>query len=157
VYTATSLQLFIVYRLYSWTVNTATDKQFILTTRKYRIINRLLSESESLCAWWFTANQLVLATSPLTLTISNFFFQMNTCDYSPYVTSSLTRGWVCSLQLLLALASAVILSLSDWRFPQPGGPGAVIYIPQEKSGPVIPLSIAFPFYRLLRLAELRWR
>jgi hypothetical protein len=29
--------------------------------------------------------------------------------HSPYVTSSLTRGWVCRLQLLLVLASAVIL------------------------------------------------
>jgi hypothetical protein len=28
---------------------------------------------------------------------------------SPYVTSTLTRGWVCRLHLLLALASAVIL------------------------------------------------
>jgi hypothetical protein len=37
------------------------------------------------------------------------FFQLNTCGYSPYVTSSLTRGWVCCLQLLLALASAVII------------------------------------------------
>jgi hypothetical protein len=36
------------------------------------------------------------------------FFQLNTCGYSPYVTSSLTRKWVCRLQLLLALASAVI-------------------------------------------------
>jgi hypothetical protein len=39
----------------------------------------------------FTANQFVLATSPLRLTASNFIFQMNTCGYSPYVTSSLTR------------------------------------------------------------------
>jgi hypothetical protein len=36
------------------------------------------------------------------------------CFHSPYVASSLTRGWVCSLQLLLALASAVILR-SDSR------------------------------------------
>jgi hypothetical protein len=34
---------------------------------------------------------------------------MNTCGHSPYVTSSLTRGWVSCLQLLLVLASAVIL------------------------------------------------
>jgi hypothetical protein len=40
---------------------------------------------------------------------SNFIFQSNTCGYSPYVTSSLTRGWVCRLQLLRVLASAVIL------------------------------------------------
>jgi hypothetical protein len=30
------------------------------------------------------------------------------CGPSPYVTSSLTRGWVCRLQFLLVLASAVI-------------------------------------------------
>jgi hypothetical protein len=30
-------------------------------------------------------------------------FQLNTCGYSPYVTSSLTWGWVCRLQLLLVL------------------------------------------------------
>jgi hypothetical protein len=40
---------------------------------------------------------------------NNFIFQMNTCGYRSYITSSLTRGWVCRLQLLLALASAVIL------------------------------------------------
>jgi hypothetical protein len=39
----------------------------------------------------------------------SFIFQLNTCGYSPYVTSSLTRGWVCRLQLLLGLASAVIV------------------------------------------------
>jgi hypothetical protein len=34
---------------------------------------------------------------------------MNPCGHSPYVTSSLTKGWIFRLQLLLALASAVIL------------------------------------------------
>jgi hypothetical protein len=52
---------------------------------------------------------LRLGDKPLRLTTSNFVFQLNTCFHSPYVTSSLTRGWVCSLQLLLALARAVIL------------------------------------------------
>jgi hypothetical protein len=37
------------------------------------------------------------------------FFQLNTCGYSPYVTTSLTRGWVCRLQLLLVLATVIIL------------------------------------------------
>jgi hypothetical protein len=36
-------------------------------------------------------------------------FQPNLCGYSPYVTFSLTREWVSHFQLLLALASAVIL------------------------------------------------
>jgi hypothetical protein len=35
------------------------------------------------------------------------------CGYSPCVTSSLTKGWVCHLQLLLALASAVILRVES--------------------------------------------
>jgi hypothetical protein len=40
----------------------------------------------------------------------NFFvFQLNLCGHIPYVTSFLTRRWVCRLQLLLVLASAVIL------------------------------------------------
>jgi hypothetical protein len=49
------------------------------------------------------------ATSPLRLTTSNFIFQLNPCGCSPYVKSSLTRGWVCRLQSLLVLASAVTL------------------------------------------------
>jgi hypothetical protein len=40
---------------------------------------------------------------------SNFIFQQNSCSYSPYVTSCLTRGWVCRFQLLLDLVSEVIL------------------------------------------------
>jgi hypothetical protein len=49
------------------------------------------SEAELLYDWQFTANQFVLATSPLRLTASNFIFQLNTCGYRPYVTFSLTR------------------------------------------------------------------
>jgi hypothetical protein len=65
------------------------------------------------------------------------------------------RGWVCRLQLLLVLASAVILRsescgtrdhvlLSEIRdSPKPGGPGPRIYIPQEQGGPVIPPGTGF--------------
>jgi hypothetical protein len=41
--------------------------------------------------------------------MARIFSQMNTCGHSPYITSFLTRGWVCHLQLLLVLASAFIL------------------------------------------------
>jgi hypothetical protein len=61
-----------------------------------------VSESES-------ELHFLLATSSLRPKTINFIYQLNTCVYSPYVTSSLTRGWVCRLQLLLTLASAVIL------------------------------------------------
>jgi hypothetical protein len=71
--------------------------------------NGLLSESELLYDRRFTANHFTLATNPLRVTTSNFIFQLNACGYSPYVTFSLTRGWICRLQLLLILASAVIL------------------------------------------------
>jgi hypothetical protein len=64
------------------------------------------SESELLCDWPFTANQLVFATSPLRLTTS-IFFRLNTCGHNPYITSSLRRGWVSYLQLLLVLARAL--------------------------------------------------
>jgi hypothetical protein len=73
------------------------------------------SESELLYNWRFTINQFVLALSPLRLTARNFFFHLNTSGHSPYVTSSLTRGWVCRLQLLLALANAFILRSESCR------------------------------------------
>jgi hypothetical protein len=71
-------------------------------------------------------------------TTSNFLFPTEFLRYSPYVTSSLMKGWVCRLQLLLALASAVSLrsesrgshcTVSDRRLR---GPGPRIYIPQEQ-------------------------
>jgi hypothetical protein len=66
-------------------------------------------ESDLLYCWRFTANRFVLAISPLRLTTSNFIFLLNTCGHSAYVASTLTREWVCGLQLMLVLASAVIL------------------------------------------------
>jgi hypothetical protein len=49
-----------------------------------------------------------LGAKPLE-THDQYFFRLNTCGYSPYVTSSHQRGWVCHLKLLLNLASAVNL------------------------------------------------
>jgi hypothetical protein len=130
-------------------------------------MKQAVKSHELLYDWRFTANQFVLAKNPLRLTTGSFF-QLNTCFRSPYVTSSLTRGWVCRLQLLLVLASAVILRseargtddhilLSDSSVPQPGGQGPRIYIPQGHGRPVIPPGTGFPFRRPLRLAGLRWR
>jgi hypothetical protein len=75
------------------------------------ILHTSESELELLYDWRFTANQFVLAPSPLRPTTNNFIFKMNTCGYGPYVTSSLTTEWVCRLQLLLVVASAAILRL----------------------------------------------
>jgi hypothetical protein len=86
------------------------------------------------------------------------------------VAPSLTRGRVCNLlvQLLLGLARAVTLGskyrrthdhilLSHLRLPQPGGPGPRIYIPQETGWPSYTPGHCVPFFRLLRLAGMRWR
>jgi hypothetical protein len=79
------------------------------------------------------------------------------------------RRWVCRLQLLLALSSAVILGsgsrgthvhilLSQIRdSPNLEAQVSVKYIPQEQDYPVIPPDTGFPFCRLLGLAGLRWR
>jgi hypothetical protein len=50
-----------------------------------------------------------LGDKPLETHDQCLFLQLSTCGYSPYVTVSLTREWVCLLQLLLILASTVIL------------------------------------------------
>jgi hypothetical protein len=54
--------------------------------------------------WRFTANQFVLASNPLRLTTRIFSSQLNPFDISPYVTSSLTRRWVCLLLRVICLA-----------------------------------------------------
>jgi hypothetical protein len=53
-----------------------------------------------------------LRAKPLETHDQCFFFLLNTCGYSPYVTLSLTREWICRLQLLLILASASRIQVS---------------------------------------------
>jgi hypothetical protein len=65
------------------------------------------SKSELLYDWRFTANQFVLASSPLRPT-ARHFFQLNSCANSPYVTSSLTIRWVCLLWICLAFRQVYI-------------------------------------------------
>jgi hypothetical protein len=96
-----------------------------------------------------------------------FFRQLRVCYF---VAPSLTRGRVCNLLLLLALASAVSLesesrgtqdhiSLSQFlRLPQGVCPGPRIYIPLEQDGPVIPPGSGFPFVASYgSQTPLRWR
>jgi hypothetical protein len=78
-------------------------------------------------------------------------------------------GEESSLQMQLCLASTVILGseclrthynipLSQiWKSPYLEGQVPRIYAPKEQDGPVIHQGIGFPFRRLLRLVELRWR
>jgi hypothetical protein len=70
-----------------------------LTTARVRVTLRLAVYRQSVC----------LGAEPLETHGQNSFSQLNTCGHSPYITSHLTRAWICHLQLLLALASAFIL------------------------------------------------
>jgi hypothetical protein len=90
--------------------------------------------SELLDDWRLIANQFVLTTIPLRFTTSNFIFQLNTCSYSPYVTSSLMSGWICPLNCCWSSPAQLFsgqipsglmthLTVSDSRLPEPGGPG----------------------------------
>jgi hypothetical protein len=95
-----------------------------------------------------------------------FFRQLRVCYFA---ASSLTRGRVCNLLLLLVLTSSVPLwyesrenqdhnLLSQFlRLTQPEGPGPRMYILQEQGGVVIPPGTGFTFCRLLRLAGQRWK
>jgi hypothetical protein len=70
------------------------------------------SDSESELSYFMTGGLPPISWSgakALEHTTREFIFQLNPCDHGPYVIHSLTRGWVCHLQLLVALASTVIL------------------------------------------------
>jgi hypothetical protein len=116
----------------------------------------------------FAANLFFLATSPLWITASNFMFHLNASGYSPYVTSSPTRGWVCRLKFLLPSPAQSFSSPSPARlmttfyFPRfethpAWRASSRIYILQEQDGLVIPPTPSFPYRRLLWLAGLRWK
>jgi hypothetical protein len=70
-----------------------------------------------------------LGAKPLETNDQQFSFQLIPCGHSLYVTYSLTRGWICRLQLLLVLASAVILG------SEPSGTHDHILLPQIRNFP----------------------
>jgi hypothetical protein len=78
------------------------------------------SESQLLDYWRVTIKQFVLAPGALRLKIRDFF-QLNPCGHSPYVTSSLMRGQVCRLQLLLASPA------QSFSGPSPVGLAIIFY------------------------------
>jgi hypothetical protein len=55
-----------------------------------------VKSQELLYDWRFTANQFILEPSPLRPT-TRVFSPLNPRGHSSYVTSSLTRGWICLL------------------------------------------------------------
>jgi hypothetical protein len=107
-------------------------------------------------------------TEPLETHGQIYFLQLNTCGHSPHVTSPLTRGWVCRLQLLPTFASAFILRseyrrthnhilLSQIRHSSNLERRSPVFIsPRNRVAQLYPVT-GFPLRRLLRLAGRRWR
>jgi hypothetical protein len=81
-----------------------------------------------------------LGDNPLRLTTNNLL-KINTCGHSPYVTSSLTRGWICRLQLLLVLASAVVL-----RYESRGTRGHILLFQVRDS---FSMEGVYPFFPVI--------
>jgi hypothetical protein len=129
-------------------------------------VERPKSKSK-LCYGRRSVGQSVWVSSPH-LGPKTRFLMSGSCGFVD-VGRPLTRGKVCRLQLLLVLASAVILG-SESRgtrnrilqsqirdSPNLECEVPVFISPQEESGPVIPPGSRFPLRRLLRLAGSRWR
>jgi hypothetical protein len=111
----------------------------------------LLPESDFLYDWQRGVNRTLRPTDRIVV------FKMNAYGYRPYVTSFLTRGWVCRLQLLLGLASAIILRsessgthdrilLSQIRdFPNLEGQVPVFIPPRNRVAWLYPLALGSLF------------
>jgi hypothetical protein len=70
-----------------------------------------VSKSKSLYDWRFADIHFVFGSSPLRHTTTDAFFQLNPCGNSPYVTSSLTRRWVCLLWICVAFRQVYVSHL----------------------------------------------
>jgi hypothetical protein len=102
------------------------------------------TDSQSASLSWCQAS--LRAYDQFLFLLEIFLRQLQVCYF---MASSLTRGRVCNLLLLLGLANTVPLgseslgtqdhiSLSQFlRLPKPGGPSPQTYIPAEEGGPVI--------------------
>jgi hypothetical protein len=110
--------------------------RFQLSRSKIKLFYRSRSVDESV---------LVSGThmEPATIFLSFFFRHLRVCWCR---VPSLTRGLVCNLHVLLGLATAVnfevpvpqnwllYFTISNFRYPQSGGPCLRIYMPQEQGG-----------------------
>jgi hypothetical protein len=95
------------------------------------------SESDLLYDWRSTANQFILATSPLRLTTSSFISKLSTYGYNPYVNifsdESMGLSFIIASgprqrghsQVRVPRDSWPYFTVSDLRLPIPGRPGHI--------------------------------
>jgi hypothetical protein len=70
----------------------------VYSCQSQRVTLRLAAYRQSVC----------LGARPLETHDHRFIFQLNSCGNSPYVTSSLTRGWACLLWICLAFRQVYV-------------------------------------------------
>jgi hypothetical protein len=77
----------------------------------------LCQSSDLLYDCRFTTSHFVFALLTLESHDQRFLFQLNPWGHSPYVTSSLTRGWVCVWLICFSLPSVHIAHITCyWEF-----------------------------------------
>jgi hypothetical protein len=112
---------------------------------------KVTSETELFYNWRFTANQFVMAISPLRLTTSNILStEQSLCNICNGLSFTIAAGphQHSHSQILVPQDSWPHFIFSDYRLPHPGGSDPLIYIPKDLGGPVPP-GIGFPFRGLL--------
>jgi hypothetical protein len=90
----------------------------------------------------------LLYDKPLETNSHQFFFQLIPWCHNPYVTFSLTRGWICRLKLLLTLARAVILK------PESRGTHYYILLSQIRDSPNLEGQVPVFISPRIRVAQL---
>jgi hypothetical protein len=120
-----------------------------LTTLDWLCLDWFASEakSELLYDWRFTASQFILVPSPFRIT-TRIFFQLNPCNHRPYVTSSLTKRWIC----LLSRMSSWYSCGTD---PTENIFACTVTQPPERTSQRTSLPTVLPFLHLQ--VFLRWR
>jgi hypothetical protein len=138
--------VFSAYRVFSSFL--ATDFNTVTITVSLNYTHSLLFTAWLSTEHWarrqsqgHSQSYFVLATSPLRLTTRTFIFQLNTCGYSPYVTSCLTRG--CGVVYNCCWASP---AQSFWS-PSPAGLMTTFYCLRFETPPYLyPPGTGYPSY-----------
>jgi hypothetical protein len=86
--------------------------QHILSIKLYCVIPQKIERERVTLRLAVYRQSFRLVAKPLE-THDQYIFQLNTCGFSPYITSCMTRGWICRLQLVLVLAIAAILGFES--------------------------------------------
>jgi hypothetical protein len=102
-----------------WILHLNSIKRLVLVMKTHSVFSEIGTVNSSQSQSYFTSGGLPPISSSWGQapwdSRAVIIFQLNTCSYRHYVTSSLTRGWVCRLQLLLVLASSIILRSESHR------------------------------------------